>query len=128
MLGNRDGFFYAINDSTSAAPGTLKWKYNVGSPIVESAAYASGVVYFAATDNITLRDLSYAFGSTTTITPTTVSRAFFGGLTSPEIALHLNESVGTVKSRLRLGLEKLRDLANALVVILERWDERGLGE
>jgi RNA polymerase sigma-70 factor (ECF subfamily) len=42
-----------------------------------------------------------------------IELAFFGGLTSPEIAQHLNESVGTVKSRLRLGLEKLRDLANA---------------
>jgi RNA polymerase sigma-70 factor (ECF subfamily) len=42
-----------------------------------------------------------------------IELAFFGGLTSPEIALRLNESVGTIKSRLRLGLDKLRDLANA---------------
>src|SRR5439155_6049539 len=35
----------------------------------------------AGTDAITLRDTSYAFGTTTTMTPTTASRAFFGGLT-----------------------------------------------
>ena len=39
---------------------------------------------------------------------------FFGGLTSHEIASRLDESVGTVRSRLRLGLDKLRDAANAL--------------
>jgi RNA polymerase sigma-70 factor (ECF subfamily) len=42
-----------------------------------------------------------------------IELAFFSGLTSSEIALQLNESVGTVKSRLRLGLEKLREIANA---------------
>lgn len=41
-----------------------------------------------------------------------IELAFFRGLTSSEIALQLNESVGTIKSRLRLGLEKLRELAN----------------
>ncbi len=36
--------------------------------------------------------------------------AFYGGLTSQEIAARLGESVGTIKSRLRLGLDKLRDV------------------
>ncbi len=36
--------------------------------------------------------------------------AFYGGLTSQEIASRLGESVGTIKSRLRLGLDKLRDV------------------
>lgn len=37
--------------------------------------------------------------------------SYFGGLSQPEIALILREPLGTVKSRMRLGLEKLgRDL------------------
>ena len=42
-----------------------------------------------------------------------IELAFYGGLTSPEIASRLDESVGTIKSRLRLGLARLRDMANA---------------
>jgi RNA polymerase sigma-70 factor (ECF subfamily) len=34
--------------------------------------------------------------------------AYFGGMTHVEIALRLNEPVGTIKGRIRLGLEKLR--------------------
>jgi RNA polymerase sigma-70 factor (ECF subfamily) len=34
--------------------------------------------------------------------------AVFDGLTHTEIALRLNEPIGTIKGRIRLGLEKLR--------------------
>jgi RNA polymerase sigma-70 factor (ECF subfamily) len=37
-----------------------------------------------------------------------VELAFFDGLTHPEIATRLDETIGTVKSRIRLGLERLR--------------------
>jgi RNA polymerase sigma-70 factor (ECF subfamily) len=38
-----------------------------------------------------------------------VDLAFFGGLTQQEISTRLNEPIGTVKSRIRRGLLKLRD-------------------
>ncbi len=37
-----------------------------------------------------------------------ISLAFFDGLTHPQIAERLHESVGTIKSRIRLGIAKLR--------------------
>lgn len=37
-----------------------------------------------------------------------VELAFFEGLTHPEIASRLGETIGTIKSRIRLGLERLR--------------------
>jgi RNA polymerase sigma-70 factor, ECF subfamily len=39
--------------------------------------------------------------------------AYFGGLTHAEIALRLDEPIGTIKGRIRLGLEKLRTQIDA---------------
>jgi RNA polymerase sigma-70 factor, ECF subfamily len=39
-----------------------------------------------------------------------LSLAFFQGLTHPEIAQKLGEPLGTVKTRIRLAMQKLRDL------------------
>ncbi len=39
-----------------------------------------------------------------------VGMSFFQGLSHPEIAQALNEPLGTIKTRIRLGMQKLRDL------------------
>ena len=48
--GNRDGKMYAINIS-GPNTGKLAWSYQTGGPVLYSAAYNNGVVYFASNDS-----------------------------------------------------------------------------
>lgn len=45
--GNRDGYFYAL----SAYTGELVWRYKTAGPILYSAAYKDGIIYFASNDS-----------------------------------------------------------------------------
>ena len=51
IAGNRDGYMYAVGAQGTPKQGQLIWKTQAGGPIVLSAAYKNGVVYFAANDN-----------------------------------------------------------------------------
>lgn len=51
ILGNQDGYMYAIGAHNTSEAGQLIWKFKAGGPIRLSAAYNNGVVYFAANDN-----------------------------------------------------------------------------
>lgn len=48
--GNRDGFFYAIH-AQGPERGQLAWKFATEGPILFSAAYKDGVMYFASQDS-----------------------------------------------------------------------------
>ena len=51
ILGNRDGWMYAIGAQLTPQQGQLLWKFQTGGPIHLSAAYQDGIVYFASNDN-----------------------------------------------------------------------------
>lgn len=54
-------------------------------------------------------DLRNALSALPNLQRQAIEMAYYGGLSSTEIAAQLDEPVGTIKGRLRLGMEKLRE-------------------
>ena len=68
----------------------------------------AGDLFELALQSLTLESVVVALRSITEEQRVAIELAFFEGLTAREIAERVGSPVGTVKSRLRLGLEKLR--------------------
>ena len=62
-----------------------------------------------AIENATSHEIRGALGELPIAQRQVIELAYFGGFTQTEIASMLDTPIGTVKSRMRLGLDKLRD-------------------
>lgn len=58
LIGSRDGYFYCLN----AITGAKIWDYQIGAPILNSPAYADGIIYFGA-ENMKVYALSVSNGA-----------------------------------------------------------------
>lgn len=60
-------------------------------------------------------DLCNALNTLPSLQRQAIELAYYGGLSASEIAAYLGEPIGTIKGRLRLGLDKLRQTLITLV-------------
>lgn len=76
-----------------------------------SGAMERGLEHFT----VLRADLRHALSGLPSLQRQAIELAYFGGFSSSEIAAYLNEPIGTVKGRLRLGMEKLRHTLNTFM-------------
>jgi RNA polymerase sigma-70 factor (ECF subfamily) len=76
---------------------------------IEESLEASERTDAQAVENAAARELRDALGVLPAEQRRVIELAYFGGFTHIEIASMLEEPVGTIKGRMRLGLKKLRD-------------------
>jgi RNA polymerase sigma-70 factor, ECF subfamily len=75
-----------------------------------SGAVERGLEHFA----VLRTDLSNALSTLPALQRQAIEMAYLNGLSSTEIAARLQEPVGTIKGRLRLGMAKLREMLHLL--------------
>jgi RNA polymerase sigma-70 factor (ECF subfamily) len=76
-----------------------------------NGAIERGLEHFA----VLRTDVRNALSSLPSLQQQAIVLAYFGGLSSSEIAAQLGEPLGTIKGRLRLGMEKLRQTLHDFV-------------
>src|SRR6516165_1260896 len=84
-------------------------RLRAGDDGVEESLEARERTDVQAIDNAASGEIRGALGELPVEQRQVIELAYFGGFTQAEIASMLNTPIGTVKSRMRLGLEKLRD-------------------
>ncbi|HME04585.1 MAG TPA: sigma-70 family RNA polymerase sigma factor [Solirubrobacteraceae bacterium] len=84
-------------------------RHRAGEEGVAETLEASERTDAQAIDNAASGEIRDALGELPAEQRQVIELAYFGGFTQTEIASMLDTPVGTVKSRMRLGLEKLRD-------------------
>ncbi len=85
---------------------------------IEESLQAREQTDVQAVENAVAQELRGALGELPSEQRRVIELAYYGGFTHIEIASMLEEPVGTIKGRMRLGLKKLRDQ-------LESWDPVG---
>ena len=79
----------------------------------------------ASADAVALRQaVSQALGGLSSVQRETIELAYYGGLTQAEIAAKLQEPLGTIKSRTREAMERLRRVLGPLVTDAREVKER----
>jgi RNA polymerase sigma-70 factor (ECF subfamily) len=111
-------FSWAVTLTRNRSIDRLRSRSNrarlLGNSIPDDLGYDEDVGSMAGLDRADLGDRAAAVRSALAELPTEQQKAlelaFFSGLTQKEIAEKLREPIGTVKARIRRGLNKLRDM------------------